>query len=64
MIKGGGGDLWQAWRKLKGVLWPFIMKRDGEAEGGGGWGGGAGGDVIIERPLKVEPLSWERKKLL
>ena len=32
------------------------MKRDGEA-GGGGWGGGAGGDVIIERPLKVEPLS-------
>ena len=33
-INAKGAHLCQAWRNVRGVLWSFVMKRDGAGGGG------------------------------
>ena len=58
-IDDKGEDLCQAWRNVRGVLWSFVMKRDGE-ECGGGVGGGVGRGVG-GRPLRKNAKELQEK---
>ena len=60
MIKGvgEGWNLCQAWRNVRGILWSFLMKRNG-----GGWVGQE--RVIFERPLiNIKGRTTEKVRLV